>query len=197
MEIRHLAQGGLVIPLTSFHINGKHIVALLDIGDEDVGEDMNDITHCSVESIFAEFYATSTVCGSIDCARVVDMYILARRDLIDFNRRTMLRLYIEIANRCDMMITQIITNYAFANISKNGAGVLAYLRNISASGFNPMIIGGLYEDMCYIESDKRFVHAKARTIQRKFRAAIADPQHPMCYRRLMYEFETMSNELVV
>jgi hypothetical protein len=54
-------------------------------------------------------------------------------------------------------------------------------------------VGELVDEYSQRESHRRYLNRMARIIQRKFRAAVSDPYHPICQRRLMREFNELTN----
>lgn len=85
----------------------------------------------------------------------------------------------------------------FANVICTEAGVLPhkeaiiFLKGILFNGFNHPLVTKCLDITCELLSIRMYYDCQARRIQRKFRNAISNPYHPMCNRRLMWEFNNM------
>lgn len=73
---------------------------------------------------------------------------------------------------------------------KNQHSLLQAIQNIKPFTDHPEL-SELYYAWCQEESNNRLQQKKARQIQQYWKRIVTDPNHPICQRRLLHEFNTL------
>jgi hypothetical protein len=58
------------------------------------------------------------------------------------------------------------------------------------------LVEGRLEFLMFDEASRRHKHACAKKIQQMWRLCVSNPNHPICCRRLAYEFSNMNNNIM-
>lgn len=190
--LRLFINNELVVPITTFQVNNQTMVGMLELGYGSTFDE-NNIQQGILSFMMQDYMvgAASEQVGELDPKRLIELYVKAHPDIIMFQNNMNTKMYDETITYSNIAIVEALRNYVTGSTGSTGSHDIEFVRKLIKCGFDLPEVHSLLNDLCILESTRRFMNANARKIQKVFRDVISNPYHSMCQRRLLREFAEM------